>query len=63
MNIELGVSEMSERQPPDKKRILMYVLAAIAIAAIAWIIFRGTNVFNYAENYDNAIEAQQAEEE
>ncbi len=54
---------MSERQPPDKKRILMYVLAAIAIAAIAWIIFRGTNVFNYAENYDNAIEAQQAEEE
>jgi len=54
---------MSENQPQNKKRILMYVLAAIAIAVIAWIIFRGTNVFNYAENYDNAIEAQQAEEE
>ena len=57
-----GGEKMSE-QKSSKKRILMYVLAVIAVAAIAWIIFKGTNVFNYAENYDNAIEAQQAEDE
>ena len=49
---------MSE-QKSSKKRILMYVLAGIAIAAIAWIIFRGTNVFNYAQNYSDSIEAKQ----
>lgn len=53
---------MSEKQAQSKRRILIYVLAVIAIAAIAWVVFRGTNVFNYAENYDNAIEAQQEQE-
>ncbi len=53
---------MSEKRAQDKKRILMYVLAAIVIAAILWVVLRGTNVFNYVENYGNAIEAQQSEE-
>ena len=54
---------MSEKQAQDKRKILMYVLAAIAIAAILWVVLRGTNVFNYAQNYDNAIEVQQESEE
>jgi t-SNARE complex subunit (syntaxin) len=54
---------MSEKQAVDKKRVLMYVLAVVIIVAIVWVILRGTNVFNYAENYGNAIEAQQESEE
>ena len=53
---------MSEKQAADKKRVLMIVIAVIVIAAVAWVILRGTNVFNYAEGYDKAIEAQQEAE-
>ncbi len=40
----------------------MVVLAVVVIAAIVWVVLRGTNVFNYAENYDNANEAQQEQD-
>ncbi len=58
----LGVDEMSEKRAGGKKRILMYVLAAIVIAAILWVVLRGMNVFRYVDNYGNAIEEQQSEE-
>ena len=50
---------MSE-QRSKRNRVLLYVLAVVAIAVIAWIIFRGTNVFNYI---DRANELQQQETE
>ena len=53
---------MSEKRAGGKKRILMYVLAAIVIAAILWVVLRGMNVFRYVDNYGNAIEEQQSEE-
>ncbi|MBT3320206.1 MAG: hypothetical protein HN948_09490 [Clostridia bacterium] len=50
---------MSEKKAADKRKILMYVIAAAVILAIAWVILRGMNVFRYVENYDNAIETTQ----
>lgn len=48
---------MSEQRSTGK-RVLLYVFAVLALAVIAWIIFRGTNVFNYA---DRANELNQQE--
>lgn len=39
---------MSEQRSTGK-RVLLYVFAVLALAVIAWIIFRGTNVFNYID--------------
>lgn len=50
---------MSEQRSAGK-RVLLYVFAVLALAVIAWIIFRGTNVFNYA---DRANELKQNEME
>ena len=44
------------------KRVLLYVLAALAIAVIAWIVFCGTNVFNYNERANEAVQQQTDEQ-
>lgn len=49
---------MSE-QRSTVKRVLLYVFAVLALAVIAWIVFAGTNVFNYI---DRANEMEQTEE-
>lgn len=52
---------MSE-QRSGTKRIVLYVLAAVAVAVIAWIIFRGTNVFNYIDRA-NELGQEQADQQ
>lgn len=48
---------MSE-QKTKNKRVLLYVLAALMIAAIIWIIFWGTNVFNYIDRANEIRQEQ-----
>lgn len=48
---------MSE-QKRKTKRALLYVLAAIIIAAIVWVIFWGTNVFNYTDRVNEIRQEQ-----
>ncbi len=51
---------MSERKN-NKKRVLLYILAALIIAAIAWVIFGGTDVFNYIDRA-NELRQEQSED-
>ena len=48
---------MSE-QRSKSKRVLLFILAVLAAAVIVWIVFRGTNVFNYIDRA-NEIKQQQ----
>jgi len=49
---------MSEQKRSGKQRVILYVMAVLAIAAIVWIIFRGTNVFNYIDRANEIYEEQ-----
>ncbi len=51
---------MSE-QRSNKKRVLLYIIAALIIAAIVWVIFAGTNVFNYIDRA-NELRQEQSED-
>lgn len=48
---------MSEQRSTGK-RVLLYFFAVLALVAIVWIVFAGTNVFNYI---DRANELEQTE--
>lgn len=52
---------MSEHRSTGK-RVLLYVFAVLALAVIAWIIFRGTNVFNYLDRA-NGLKQQEIEQD
>lgn len=52
---------MSEQRNTGK-RVMLYIFAGLALVVIAWIVFRGTNVFNYVDRA-NEIRQQETEEE
>ena len=41
------------------KRALLYVLAALIIAGVVWVVLWGTNVFNYIDRANEIRQEQQ----